>query len=126
LLLFTILWSGGCCNPWVEMPVGEIGKVGSSFRKFTAESTNLNNDKTSSPVSQKGSESPGSMYSKTEFLIPIKKEESVITKKSFVREELIVKKKPITETKTITEEITKEEVKYENEGTEKTKDKMIL
>jgi stress response protein YsnF len=89
-------------------------------------STNLNNNEISSQVSQKGSESPGSMYSKTEFLIPIKKEEPVITKKSFVREELIVKKKPITETKTITEEITKEEVKYENEGIDKTKDKMIL
>ena len=39
-------------------------------------------------------------YSWTEYSIPIKKEEPVITKKSFVREEVIIKKKPITETKT--------------------------
>ena len=52
------------------------------------------------------------IYSKEEFLIPIKKEDPVITKKSFVREEVVIKKKPVTETKTITEEITNEEISY--------------
>ncbi len=55
------------------------------------------------------------IYSKAEFLIPIKREEPIITKKSFVREEVVLKKNPVTETKTITEEITKEEISY-NKG----------
>jgi len=76
---------------------------------------NLSNSKTSNEGPNQKSDSEGSMYSKTEFLIPIKKEETLITKKSFVREELVINKKPITETKTIAEEITKEEVKYDNQ-----------
>jgi stress response protein YsnF len=55
------------------------------------------------------------IYSKAEFLIPIKREEPIITKKSFVREEVVIKKNPVTETKTITEEITNEEISY-NKG----------
>jgi uncharacterized protein (TIGR02271 family) len=55
------------------------------------------------------------IYSKAEFLIPIKREEPIIMKKSFVREEVVIKKNPVTETKTITEEITKEEISY-NKG----------
>ena len=72
------------------------------------------NNKTFNQGSYKESDSEDSMYSRKEFSIPIKKEEPVITKKPFVREEIIINKKPITETKTITEEITKEEVKYDN------------
>ena len=53
-------------------------------------------------------------YSKTELLIPIKREEPVITKRSFVIEEIVVKKKPVTETKTITEEVVNEEMEYIN------------
>ena len=87
---------------------------------------NLSNSKTSNEGPNQQSDSEGSMYSKTEFLIPIKKEEPLITKKSFVREELVINKKPITETKTIAEEITKEEVKYDNEVKEKTKDRIPL
>jgi uncharacterized protein (TIGR02271 family) len=64
---------------------------------------------------------PFSQDSKTEIIIPIKREEPVVTKKSFVREEIIVKKKPISETKTITEEITNEEINYNNEDLEKSK-----
>jgi len=52
--------------------------------------------------------------SRTEISIPLKREEPVITKKPYVKEEIIVKKKPITETKEITEEITHENVKYDN------------
>ncbi len=51
-----------------------------------------------------------SLDSKTEFRIPIKREEPVVTKKSFVREEVIVKKRPITETREVTKEVTSEKV----------------
>lgn len=53
-------------------------------------------------------------YSKTEISIPIKREEPVITKRSFVREEVVVNKKPVTETKEITEQVTSE--RLSNEG----------
>ncbi|MDQ2684582.1 MAG: YsnF/AvaK domain-containing protein [Thermoproteota archaeon] len=52
-------------------------------------------------------------YSKTEFLIPIKREEPVITKRSLIREELLIKKKPVTETKRITEEVLSEKIEYD-------------
>jgi stress response protein YsnF len=80
------------------------------------------NNKTSNQEPHKRSESKAPRYSKTEFIIPIKREEPVITKKSFVREEVIIKKKPVTETKTIMEEITKEEISYNDEQTIQSKD----
>lgn len=54
------------------------------------------------------------LESKVEFTIPIKREEPVITKTPYVREEVVVKKMPVRETKTITEEITHEEIDYDN------------
>jgi len=42
--------------------------------------------------------------------IPIKREEIEVTKKPYIIEELIVKKKPVTKTQTITEEIITERV----------------
>jgi uncharacterized protein (TIGR02271 family) len=64
--------------------------------------------------------------SKTEIAIPIKREEPVITKRSFVREEVIVKKKPVSETKTITEEITNEEIRYDNRDMGESKEKVPI
>jgi len=55
-----------------------------------------------------------SVYSMTKLLIPIKREEPVITKRSFVKEEIVVKKKPVTETKKVSEEVINEEVEYIN------------
>jgi len=45
---------------------------------------------------------------RTEIKIPLKREEIETTKQSYVKEEVIVTKKPITETKTITEELISE------------------
>jgi stress response protein YsnF len=52
--------------------------------------------------------------SKIEISIPLKKEDVVVLKKSFVKEEIIIKKKPVTETKTITEQIISEKVSVIN------------
>ena len=52
--------------------------------------------------------------SKIEISIPLKKEDVVVSKKSFVKEEIIIKKKPVTETKTITEQIISEKVSVIN------------
>jgi stress response protein YsnF len=51
---------------------------------------------------------------KTEIIITLEREEPVITKRSFVNEEIVVKKKPIFETKTITEELIHEQVMFNN------------
>ena len=51
---------------------------------------------------------------KTEIIITLEREEPVITKRSFVKEEIVVKKKPIFETKTITEELIHEQVALDN------------
>jgi uncharacterized protein (TIGR02271 family) len=48
--------------------------------------------------------------SRTEIKIPLKREELETTKASYVKEEVIVTKKPVTETKTITEELTSEKL----------------
>jgi uncharacterized protein (TIGR02271 family) len=47
---------------------------------------------------------------RTEIKIPLKREEIETTKQSYVKEEVIVTKKPVTETKTITEELTSEKL----------------
>jgi uncharacterized protein (TIGR02271 family) len=52
--------------------------------------------------------------SKIEISIPLKKEDAVVSKKSFVKEEIIIKKKPVTETKTITEQLISEKVSVIN------------
>jgi uncharacterized protein (TIGR02271 family) len=49
--------------------------------------------------------------SKEDITIPVKKEEiGEVTKTPYVKEEVVVKRKPVTETKEITEEITSERV----------------
>jgi uncharacterized protein (TIGR02271 family) len=50
------------------------------------------------------------IQSKTEITIPIKKEEVVFTKKPYVKEEIVIKKKQVTETKTVSEDLISEKV----------------
>ena len=51
--------------------------------------------------------------SRTEIKIPLKREEVEATKQSYVKEEIIVKKKQVTETRTITEELASEKLAEE-------------
>ena len=48
--------------------------------------------------------------SKQEIEIPLKKEEVEVSKTPYVKEEVIIKKKPVTETREFTEEVTSEQV----------------
>ena len=48
--------------------------------------------------------------SKTEIKIPLKREEVEVTKKPYVIEEIVVKRKPVTETRQISEEIITEQI----------------
>ena len=47
---------------------------------------------------------------RTEIKIPLKREEIESTKQSYVKEEVIAKKKPVTETQRVTEEVTSEKI----------------
>ena len=54
------------------------------------------------------------VQSKTEINIPLMREEVVVSKKPYVKEEIVIKKKQVTETKTVTEQITSEKVSVRN------------
>src|ERR687890_675288 len=81
------------------------GKITSGNDTISSGTNNLNSSLLSTE---------GPIEFRTEISIPIKREEPIIIKRPYVKEEIIVKKKPITETKTITEDITHENVKYDN------------
>jgi uncharacterized protein (TIGR02271 family) len=62
------------------------------------------------PLSEPQMTDDDHVESRTEIKIPLKREEIETTKQSYVKEEVIVTKKPVTETKTITEEIRSEKL----------------
>ena len=102
----------------IKEPVKETKTVEIELTRemVTIERRPVNNDSSSyKPPMQSSDQSPpleGPVDSRTQILIPLKREEPVVTKTPYVKEEVIVKKKAITETKTITEEITTENVNY--------------
>jgi len=97
----------------IKEPVKEIRKIDVELthEEITIERIPSNNDDSSSSLSPPNE---GPNKSNTELIIKLKREEPVIKKYSFVKEEVVIKKKPITETKTITEDITHENVKYDD------------
>jgi uncharacterized protein (TIGR02271 family) len=104
----------------IKEPVKETKTVEIELTRemVTIERRPVSNDSSSYKSSMQSSDqSPlleGPVDSRTEILIPLKREEPVVTKTPYVKEEVIVRKRPITETKTITEEITNENIKYDN------------
>jgi uncharacterized protein (TIGR02271 family) len=57
--------------------------------------------------------------SKTEITIPLKKEDLIVEKKPYVNEEVVINKKPVTETKSISEQFISEKVNVKtDEGVE--------
>lgn len=57
--------------------------------------------------------SEGPVTSTEEISIPVKKEEVEVTKTPYVKEEVTVTKKPVTETREVTEEVTSERIDTE-------------
>jgi len=62
------------------------------------------------PAKDSSSSPEGPVKSKTEIKVPLNREEVEVTKESFVKEEVVVKKKPITETRTVSDTVTKERI----------------
>lgn len=58
--------------------------------------------------------SEGPVTSTEEISIPVKKEEVEVTKTPYVKEEVTVTKKPVTETREVTEEVTSERISTED------------
>jgi uncharacterized protein (TIGR02271 family) len=93
-------------------------------RRLVAEAYKATEPSTISTVPAKSSSSQEITQSKTEINIPLKREDVVVSKKPYVKEEIVIKKKPVTETKTITEQVTSEEVSVRNaNGEEVVEDK---
>ncbi|HET8857175.1 MAG TPA: YsnF/AvaK domain-containing protein [Nitrososphaeraceae archaeon] len=69
---------------------------------------NLSNS--SNDTSTSISENVHPVETKTEIKIPLKREEAEVTKKPYIKEELVIRKKPVTETRQITEELTYEQL----------------
>jgi uncharacterized protein (TIGR02271 family) len=79
-------------------------------------------DKTSSSSST----SEQVVESKTEISIPLKKEDIIVEKKSYVKEEIVIKKKPVSETKTISEHLITEKVSVRNAAGEEVREEKEL
>jgi uncharacterized protein (TIGR02271 family) len=63
------------------------------------------------PKDSTSSSAQGPVKSKTEIKVPVMREEVEITKERFVKEEVVVKKKPVTETRTVSDTVTSERIK---------------
>ena len=105
----------------IKEPIKETKTVEIELTRemVTIERRSVNNDSPSYKSSMQQSTDQSSLLegpvdSRTEISIPLKREEPVVTKTPYVKEEVIVRKRPITETKTITEDITIENINYDN------------
>jgi uncharacterized protein (TIGR02271 family) len=58
------------------------------------------------------------VQSKTETKVPLKQEEVQVTKEPYVKEEVSVKKKPVTETRKVSDQVTSEKVKVKGTSRE--------
>ena len=56
--------------------------------------------------------------SEQEIRVPLKQEQVQVTKQPYVKEEVAVKKKPVTETKTVSDQVTSEEVRVKGTARE--------
>lgn len=105
----------------IKEPVKETKtvEIELTYEKVTIERKAFDN-------SNKGAQDPSVQYNqeglseiekpvstKTQISIPLKREVPVIIKNPYIREEIIIKKKPVKETKIITEDVINEAITYE-------------
>ena len=62
------------------------------------------------PPKEASPSAQGPVKSKTEIKVPLNREEVEVTKESFVKEEVVVKKKQVTETKTVSDTLKSERI----------------
>ncbi|MDN5866991.1 MAG: YsnF/AvaK domain-containing protein, partial [Candidatus Nitrosocosmicus sp.] len=61
-----------------------------------------------------GSDIEKPVTARTQISIPLKREVPVVLKNPYIREEVVIRKKPVKETKIITSDVTNEEVTFED------------
>ena len=79
-------------------------------------------DNLTSSSSSSSSPTPEIVQSKTEISIPLKREDVIVSKKPHVKEEIIIKKVPVSETKTISEQLISEKFSVRNAAGEEAKE----
>ena len=108
----------------IKEPVKETKtvEIDLTYEKVTIERIPINNEETgiekSSDQTQGlgGSDIEKPVSSRTQISIPLKREVPVIIKNPYVREEVVIRKKPVKETKIITSDVTNEEVTFEDKS----------
>ncbi len=106
----------------IKEPVKETKtvEIDLTYEKVTIERIPFNNEekgiKTSLDQSKglEGSDIEKPVSSRTQISIPLKREVPVIIKNPYIREEVVIRKKPVKETKMITSDVTNEEVTFED------------
>ena len=66
---------------------------------------------------QRQAPSDGPVTSEEEIRIPLKEEHVKVTKEPYIKEEVSVKKKPVTKTEQVTDEVRSEKVKVRGDST---------
>jgi uncharacterized protein (TIGR02271 family) len=73
-------------------------------------------------TSSSSSPTPEIVQSKTEISIPLKREDIIVSKKPYVKEEIVIKKVPVSETKKISEQLISEKYSIRNAAGEEVKE----
>ena len=73
-------------------------------------------------ITSSSSPTPEIVQSKAEISIPLKREDVIVSKKPHVKEEIIIKKVPVSETKTISEKLISEKFSVRNAAGEEAKE----
>ena len=68
------------------------------------------------------SPNPEIVQSKTEISIPLKREDIIVSKKPRVKEEIVIKKVPVSETKKISEQLVSEKFSIRSDAGEEVKE----
>ena len=108
----------------IKEPVKETKtvEIDLTYEKVTIERIPFNSEETGiekSPDQNQGlggSEIERPVSSRTQISIPLKREVPVVIKNPYVREEVVIRKKPVRETKIITSDVTNEEVTFEDKS----------
>jgi uncharacterized protein (TIGR02271 family) len=74
-------------------------------------------------TSSSSSPTPEIVQSKAEITIPLKREDIIVEKKPYVKEEIVIKKRQVSETKTINEDLISEKVSIKNAAGEEVAEK---
>jgi uncharacterized protein (TIGR02271 family) len=73
-------------------------------------------------TSSSSSPTPEIVQSKAEITIPLKREDIIVEKKPYVKEEIVIKKVPVSETKKISEQLISEKLSIRNAAGEEVKE----